>query len=110
MSTCSGRSTRAPVVFCSKVANPPISCTRSGSWRAARRVTRRVIDTYVSRPHPATIDHDGLDELTTREHEVLGLIATGLTNAEIAQELHVSPLTAKTHGSRILIKLGARDR
>jgi DNA-binding NarL/FixJ family response regulator len=88
-----------------------IRIVASGEALLAPSVTRRVIDTYVSRPHPqASTDHDGLDELTTREHEVLGLIATGLTNAEIAQELHVSPLTAKTHVSRILMKLGARDR
>ncbi len=74
-------------------------------------MTRRLIDAYVSRPRPpAGTDHDGLDELTTREREVLGLVATGLTNAEIADELHLSPLTAKTHVSRILMKLGARDR
>jgi DNA-binding CsgD family transcriptional regulator len=54
--------------------------------------------------------HDGLDELTSREREVLGLIAQGLTDAEIARALQLSPLTAKTHVSRILMKLGARDR
>ena len=88
-----------------------IRIVASGEALLAPSVTRRVIDTYVSRPHrQASTVHAGLDELTTREQEVLGLIATGLTNAEIAQELHVSPLTAKTHVSRILMKLGARDR
>jgi DNA-binding NarL/FixJ family response regulator len=83
----------------------------AGDALLAPSVTRRLIDTYVSRPQPAAqTDHDGLDELTTREREVLGLVATGLTNTEIAQHLHLSPLTAKTHVSRILMKLGARDR
>jgi len=83
----------------------------AGDALLAPSVTRRLIDTYVSRPQPAAqTDHDGLDELTTREREVLGLVATGLTNTEIAQQLHLSPLTAKTHVSRILMKLGARDR
>ena len=82
-----------------------------GDSLLAPSVTRRLIHTYVSRPrlHPAT-KHDGISELTAREREVLGLIATGLTNAEIAQALHLSPLTAKTHVSRILMKLRARDR
>jgi DNA-binding NarL/FixJ family response regulator len=88
-----------------------IRVVASGESLLAPSVTRRLIDTYVSRPQPSTTtDHHGLDELTTREREVLGLIATGLTNAEIADALHVSPLTAKTHVSRILMKLGARDR
>jgi DNA-binding NarL/FixJ family response regulator len=83
----------------------------AGDSLLAPSVTRRLIDTYVSRPRPSAVtEHDGLDELTTRELEVLGLIAEGRTNAEIAQTLHLSPLTAKTHVSRILMKLGARDR
>jgi DNA-binding NarL/FixJ family response regulator len=82
-----------------------------GESLLAPSVTRRLIDTYVSRPRlSAETEHEGLAELTTREREVLGLVAEGLTNAEIAQTLHLSPLTAKTHVSRILMKLGARDR
>jgi DNA-binding NarL/FixJ family response regulator len=83
----------------------------AGDALLAPSVTRTLIETYTSTPKPpATIDHDGLDELTTREREVLSLIARGLTNAEIARALQLSPLTAKTHVSRILMKLGARDR
>jgi DNA-binding NarL/FixJ family response regulator len=82
-----------------------------GESLLAPSVTRRLIDTYVSRPRrPADTEHEGLHELTPREREVLSLIAEGLTNAEIAQVLQLSPLTAKTHVSRILMKLGARDR
>jgi DNA-binding NarL/FixJ family response regulator len=88
-----------------------IRIVAGGESLLAPSVTRRLIDTYVSRPRPSgKVDYNGLDELTSREREVLGLIATGLTNAEIAKELHLSPLTAKTHVSRILMKLGARDR
>jgi DNA-binding NarL/FixJ family response regulator len=88
-----------------------IRVVAGGESLLAPSVTRRLIDTYVSRPRPsADTEHDGLDELTAREREVLGLIATGMTNAEIAEALHLSPLTAKTHVSRILMKLRARDR
>ena len=88
-----------------------IRVVAGGESLLAPSVTRRLIDTYVSRPQPTTkAEHNGLEELTNREREVLGLVATGLTNAEIAQALHLSPLTAKTHVSRILMKLGARDR
>ena len=82
----------------------------AGDSLLAPSVTRRLIETFVSRPPPQTTTHEGLDELTSRECEVLRLVAQGLTNAEIADTLQLSPLTAKTHVSRILMKLGARDR
>jgi DNA-binding NarL/FixJ family response regulator len=88
-----------------------IRVVASGESLLAPSVTRRLIEAYTSRPGaapPPVIE--GLDELTAREHEVLKLVAAGLTNAEIAQTLQLSPLTAKTHVSRILLKLGARDR
>ena len=82
-----------------------------GESLLAPSVTRRLIETYVSQPQPAAVsDPNGMDELTPREREVLGLVATGLTNKEIAHALQLSPLTAKTHVSRVLMKLGARDR
>jgi DNA-binding NarL/FixJ family response regulator len=82
-----------------------------GEALLAPSVTRRLINTYVSRPHPSTSSKpEGLDELTTREREVLGLVADGLTNAEIAKAFQLSTLTVKTHVSRVLMKLGARDR
>jgi DNA-binding NarL/FixJ family response regulator len=88
-----------------------IRVVAGGESLLAPSVTRRLIDAYVSRPQPsARSEQNGLDELTTREREVLSLVATGLTNAEIAEALQLSPFTAKTHVSRILMKLGARDR
>lgn len=88
-----------------------IRVVADGGSLLAPSVTRRLIKNYVSAPRPAAkTEHDGLDELTVREREVLGLVATGMTNAEIAESLQLSPLTAKTHVSRILMKLGARDR
>ena len=87
-----------------------IRIVAAGNSLLAPSVTRRLIDAYVSRPRPHAKPHPDVSELTAREREVLQLIATGLTTAEIAQALHLSPLTAKTHVSRILMKLGARDR
>jgi DNA-binding NarL/FixJ family response regulator len=54
--------------------------------------------------------HPALSELTDREREVMALVAQGLSNDEIAGRLFLSPLTVKTHASRAMIKLGARDR
>ena len=63
--------------------------------RPIQSVTRRLIQTYISQPQRAArSEPDGLAELTAREREVLGLVATGLTNAEIAEALTLSPLTA----------------
>jgi DNA-binding NarL/FixJ family response regulator len=73
-------------------------------------VTRRLMESFV-RDHPRTPQPPpGLEELTARELEIFGLIARGLSNAEIAEQLVVSSTTIKTHVARVLIKLGLRDR
>lgn len=72
-------------------------------------VTRRLIAEFAARSkEPAA--STGLSELTEREREVMALVGIGLSNEEIARRLVVSPLTAKTHVSRSMVKLGARDR
>jgi DNA-binding NarL/FixJ family response regulator len=72
-------------------------------------VTRRLIAEFAARSkEPAAAD--ALGRLTEREREVMALVGIGLTNEEIARRLVVSPLTAKTHVSRTMVKLGARDR
>ncbi|MFE5342040.1 response regulator [Isoptericola sp. NPDC056578] len=72
-------------------------------------ITRRLISEFVARP-PDAIAADGLGLLTPREREVVALVAHGLSNDEIAARMVLSPLTAKTHVSRAMTKLGARDR
>ena len=72
-------------------------------------VTRRLIAEVVARGSQRT-QSPSLDPLTDREREVMALVATGLSNEEIAEQLIMSPSTAKTHVSRAMIKLGARDR
>ncbi|HXA31825.1 MAG TPA: response regulator transcription factor [Acidimicrobiales bacterium] len=83
----------------------------SGNALLDPSATRRVIEAYVASSVEGVGDLTGLpDVLTSREIEILRLVATGLTNAEIADQLYNSPLTIKSHVSRILTKLGARDR
>jgi DNA-binding NarL/FixJ family response regulator len=73
-------------------------------------VTRRVVGQFAHRPVAAATGGDRLAVLTEREREVVRLVATGLSNDEIARELVISPLTAKTHITRAIAKLGVRDR
>jgi DNA-binding NarL/FixJ family response regulator len=81
----------------------------AGEALLAPSVTRRLIARFADRVAPARAPRE-LDSLTEREREVLALVARGLSNAELAEALHVSVPTAKTHVSRVLTKLGARDR
>jgi DNA-binding NarL/FixJ family response regulator len=73
-------------------------------------VTRTVIDRMARQHPPARAEDRRLEELTPREHEVLELLARGLSNAEIARELVIEDSTVKTHVKRILMKLRVRDR
>jgi DNA-binding NarL/FixJ family response regulator len=73
-------------------------------------VTRRLITDIASRPERPSADGQALSGLTNRERDVMALVAEGLSNDEIAARLYLSPLTAKTHVSRIMTKLNARDR
>lgn len=80
-----------------------------GEALLAPSITRRLISEFATRPNPDTSARV-LASLTERERGVLIEVGRGRTNAEIAEVLHMSPLTAKTHVSRILQKLGSRDR
>ena len=74
-------------------------------------VTRRLIAEFVRRrPRLPWPPADALEELTNREREIVGLVALGLSNDEIAEELVISTATARTHVSRAMLKVGARDR
>ncbi|MBP2705906.1 response regulator transcription factor [Microbispora sp. RL4-1S] len=82
----------------------------SGDALLSPGVTRRLIAEYAARAKEPSRAARGLDLLTEREREVLCLVGTGMTNDEVAGELFMSPATAKTHVSRIMTKLHARDR
>ena len=87
-----------------------IRTVAAGEALLAPSVTRRLIAHFTAGTRVPSRVPRGLDELTEREREVLCLVAQGLSNAELAQTLRVSLPTAKTHVSRILTKLDARDR
>jgi DNA-binding NarL/FixJ family response regulator len=82
----------------------------AGDALLAPDITRRLIEQFVRRPPPGSAVPPALGALTPREVDVLRLIARGLSNAEIAAELVVGETTVRTHVTRILAKLGARDR
>jgi DNA-binding NarL/FixJ family response regulator len=81
-----------------------------GDALLAPKVTRRLIEQFAHAPSSTVTEAPGLDLLTDREREVLLAVARGLSNAEIGEELFMSHATAKTHVSRLLTKLCARDR
>ena len=88
-----------------------IQVVAAGDALLAPSVTRRLLDRFASRlPDPAATRPAALDSLTARELEVLGLVARGMSNAEIADHLVVSETTVKTHVGRLLAKLDLRDR
>ncbi len=72
-------------------------------------VTRRLVGEFAARTRDARLVQ-GIDDLTAREREVVGLIASGLSNEEIARQIYISLSTVKTHATRAMTKLGARDR
>jgi DNA-binding NarL/FixJ family response regulator len=82
----------------------------AGDSLLSPRITSRLIAELVARPASTGPDTARLDALTEREREVVALAARGLSNVEIGQALFMSPATAKTHASRAMVKVGARDR
>jgi DNA-binding NarL/FixJ family response regulator len=86
-----------------------IRVVADGGSLLAPSVTRRVIE-HFGATAPAAEPHPRLGDLTEREREMVSWVATGMSNAEIAEQLVVSPDTVRTHVSRAMVKLGARDR
>jgi len=87
-----------------------VRVVNAGDALLSPSVTRRLIKEFASRPDVRRAHPAELDTLTEREHEILSLVAQGLSNNEIASKLFISPATAKTHVSRVMMKLHARDR
>jgi DNA-binding NarL/FixJ family response regulator len=87
-----------------------IRIVAAGDALLSPAITRRLIAEFTRHPEPQQRPAAVIDEITEREREVLTLIGCGLSNTEIAERLHVSLSTAKTHVGRLLTKLGARDR
>ncbi len=87
-----------------------IRVARQGDALLSPSVTRRLVERFAALPEPGRRATARLDELTLRERDVLDLVASGLSNAEIAERLVVAEATVKTHVARVLAKLGVRDR
>jgi DNA-binding NarL/FixJ family response regulator len=88
-----------------------IRVVADGDALLAPKVTRRLIEQFTaSTPTATSVEHPGIADLTEREHEILLAVASGKSNAEIAEAMFISHATAKTHVSRLLTKLFARDR
>ena len=87
-----------------------IRVVAEGDALLAPSVTKRLIEEFAKRPEPKAAKAKQLEQLTDREREVLQEVAKGLTNQEIAQRLHVSETTVKTHVAHLLDKLDLRDR
>jgi DNA-binding NarL/FixJ family response regulator len=87
-----------------------IRVVAAGDSLLSPRVTRRVVEAFARRPAPTGPRAALLADLTEREREVIALVGNGLSNDEIAQRLVISPATARTHVSRAMSKLDARDR
>jgi DNA-binding NarL/FixJ family response regulator len=88
-----------------------IRSVAGGDAVIAPSVTRRLLDSFAHKiPNPQRVSRPELDQLTTREREILIELAGGYSNAEIAERLFVAEATVKTHLGRVLVKLGLRDR
>ncbi len=87
-----------------------VRCVAAGNALIDPSITRRLIGRFAHAVRPSALQPQQLKDLTARELDVLRLVARGLANAEIAAELVVEESTVKTHVSRILLKLGLRDR
>ncbi|MFI7054493.1 response regulator [Streptosporangium canum] len=88
-----------------------IRSVAAGDAAVSPRITRRLLEKFAPQLMPGAAERDErLALLTSREHEVLVQVARGLSNAEVAAAMHLAEATVKTHFSRVLLKLGLRDR
>ena len=87
-----------------------IRTVMAGDALLSAKATRALIGQVLDRAAPKTVSASALSALSPREQEVVGLVAQGMRNEDIAAQLYLSPLTVKTHVNRAMMKLGARDR
>lgn len=87
-----------------------IRTVMAGESLLSPKATRALIGHVLDKAAPATVSTSAMSTLTPREQEIVALVAQGMSNDEIAAQLYLSPLTAKTHVNRAMMKLGARDR